>query len=328
MLSIVIYGENRNNAAMKIEQSYLEKIYQEVLQNNQGKVADYIPELKKASPEHFAISLVTTSGQVISVGQADRSVTLQSLSKPFVYGLALEEHGETVVHAKIGVEPTGEAFDSIVELELESHRPFNPMINSGAIATTSLISGKNQAEKLERIHNFFAKFIGHPISVDKAVYLSEKATGDRNRAIAYLMKNFSIIEGEVEEILDLYFQQCSILMSTQEMAWLGVVLANGGVHPKTKERLLKSAHVKNILSLMMSCGMYDTSGKWVFEVGLPAKSGVSGVVLAVVPGVASLAVSSPLLDRHGHSIRGVEVVRRISEDLQLNIFMPKKEMYE
>lgn len=309
---------------MKINREYLEKIFSAIKTNNTGTVADYIPELKKTPEDHFAISIVDINGAVTSVGNVDRNLTLQSLSKPFIYGLALESYGEKIVHNKVGVEPTGDAFNSIIELEEQSHRPFNPMINSGAIATTSFIRGASNSEKINNIIKFFESIVGHSLNIDIAVYLSEKATGHRNRAITYLMKNFNIIEDDVEEVLDLYFQQCSILMNTDDMAMMGATLANGGIQPVSGNRILDKKNVKNILSLMMTCGMYDTSGKWVFEVGLPAKSGVSGVVLAVIPGVAGIAVSSPLLDSHGHSVRGVEVITRISEDFNLNIFMPKE----
>lgn len=308
---------------MQINQDYLDNLYKEISSNTDGTIADYIPELKKTPKEHFAIAVIDINGHTLTAGDANKLLTLQSLSKPFIYGLSLEINGEKTVHNKVGVEPTGDAFNSIIELEEQSHRPFNPMINSGAIATTSLIKGKDKAEKISSILHFFQKIVGHPVNVDLAVYLSEKATGHRNRAITYLMKNFDIIEDDVEDVLDLYFQQCSILMSTTDMAILGATLANGGIQPVSHEKIFDKKNVKNILSLMMTCGMYDTSGQWVFEVGLPAKSGVSGVILAVVPGVGSVAVSSPLLDSHGHSVRGVEVIKRISEDFNLNIFMPK-----
>lgn len=307
---------------MIITEEYLSEIYSEFIKNESGKVADYIPELKKTPSSHFAISFCGVNGERTSIGDFDRLITMQSVSKPFIYGLALEQTGEQEIHLKVGVEPTGEAFNSIIELEEKSHRPFNPMINSGAIAVTSLLKGVDSTEKINLILDFFSRCLGRAVNVDLAVFLSEKKTGDRNRAIGYLLKNFNIIDGNTEEILDLYFQQCSILVSAQDVATLGAILANGGVNPSNSDRIFKKNHVKNILSLMMTCGMYDTSGKWVFEVGLPAKSGVSGFVLAVIPGIGAIAVSSPLLDQYGHSIRGLEVVKRISEDKKLNIFVP------
>lgn len=309
--------------AMKVSEKYLLEIYQQVAFLQDGNVADYIPELKKADPQHFAISVVGCDGESLVAGASQKAITLQSVSKPFSYGLVLEDWGAELVHQKVGVEPTGEAFNSIIELEENSHRPFNPMINSGAIAISSLIQGQDDSQKLLRLMDFFGRFVGHPVHVDLPVYLSEKRTGDRNRAIAYLLKNFGILSGDVESLLDLYFQQCSILMNTEDMAIMAATLANNGIQPKTKERLLKPESVQHILSLMLTCGMYDSAGKWVFEVGLPAKSGVSGAILAVVPGVCGIAVTSPLLDSHGHSCRGLEVIKRIALDCHYNIFQPR-----
>jgi len=308
---------------MDLRQQDLEALYEKVKPDRRGEVASYIPELLKVPEDHFAIAVAGVDGRSLKIGDADHLLTLQSLSKPFVYALALQDCGEKLVHNKVGVEPTGEAFNSIIELEEKSHRPFNPMINSGAIATTSLIRGETPGLRRDRILQYFARFVGHPVAIDQAVFESEKKTGHRNRAIAHLMRNFAILEGDVEATLDLYFQQCSILMNTQDLARMGSVLANGGVCPHSQVEILPARHVQNVLSLMMTCGMYDTSGRWVFDVGLPAKSGVSGVVMAVIPGVGAVAVSSPRLDAHGHSVRGVEVIQRLAESQNLNMFMPK-----
>jgi glutaminase len=306
-----------------LSNEYLTQIFDQYKDLKYGEVASYIPELKKAKPSHFAISVVDCQGQILSVGESELEVTLQSVSKPFSYGFVLEELGIEEVHHKVGVEPTGEAFNSIIELEESSHRPFNPMINSGAIAISSMIPGASDAQKLQSLTEFFGTLVDRTVHVDNTVFLSEKKTGDRNRAIAYLMKNFGILSGDVESILDLYFQQCSILMNTEDMAFMAATLANGGVQPKTGKNIFKAEHVKCCLSLMLTCGMYDSAGRWAFEVGLPAKSGVSGAIIAVVPGVCGIAVTSPLLDEHGHSCRGLEVIKKIAGDHNFNIFNPR-----
>jgi glutaminase len=285
-----------------------------------GEPANYIPELAKADINDFAISIVTTEGNIYKTGNYDKKFTLQSISKPFVYGLALETHGREVVLSKVGVEPTGDAFNSIIELEKQSHRPYNPMINSGAIAISSLIKGENFSKRLEKIIELIENFVGHPVSIDELVFDSEKKTAHRNRAIANLLKHFSIIDGDIEESLDLYFKQCSILVDTVDLATIAATLANGGIQPLNGKKLFESNSNRDILSLMFSCGMYDTAGEWSFSVGLPAKSGVSGGILAVVPGKMGIAIYSPLIDQHGHSVRGVNVLKELSEKYNLSIF--------
>jgi glutaminase len=194
------------------------------------------------------------------------------------------------------------------------------MINSGAIATTSMIPGADSTEKLNRILSWLSRFAGRPLHIDVPVYLSERATGHRNRAIANLMRHFGVIGGNLDEILDLYFQQCSVLATTRDLAWMAATLANNGVHPRTHERVLSPNHVRDVLALMFTCGMYNSAGEWAFTVGLPAKSGVSGGLIAVVPGRMGIAVSSPLLDSHGHSVRGVMALQELARRWRLSVF--------
>ncbi|WP_165066503.1 glutaminase A [Paludisphaera rhizosphaerae] len=283
-----------------------------------GRVASYIPELAKADPEWFGISVVTVDGLRFDVGEADRPFSIQSISKPFIFGLALEDHGRDHVLSKVGVEPTGEAFNSIV-LDEATNRPFNPMVNAGAIATTDLIKGADQIERYKRMLEMFRKYVGREVHVDSATFLSERSTGHRNRAIAHLMLNFGMIEDRVDETLELYFQQCSVLVDCHDLALMGATLANGGVNPATGERALEAPYVKDLLSIMLSCGSYDFAGEWTYRIGLPAKSGVSGGILAVVPGVAGIAVFSPSLDEKGNSVRGVLVCKELSERFGLHI---------
>ena len=286
----------------------------------EGNTANYIPELAKADSNDFAIVIVTTAGKIYKTGNYDKQFTLQSVSKPFVYGLALETHGKEFILSKVGVEPTGDAFNSIIELEKQSHRPYNPMINSGAIAISSLIKGETFLKRSEKILELFENYVGHTVRVDELVFDSEKKTAHRNRAIANLLKHFSIIDGDIEEALDLYFQQCSVLVDTVDLASIAATLANGGVQPVTGKKILEANSSRDILSLMFSCGMYDTAGEWSYTVGLPAKSGVSGGIIAVVPGKMGIAIYSPLIDQHGHSVRGVKVLKELSQKYNLSIF--------
>ncbi len=224
-----------------------------------GKVADYIPELAKADPNWFAISAVTADGSVYEFGDYNQLFTIQSVSKPFVFGLALEDHGRENVLKKVGVEPTGEAFNAIV-LDEASNRPFNPMVNAGAIATADLVKGKDYPDRVTRLTQMFSRYCGRPVNIDNSVFMSERVTGHRNRAIGHLMLNFGMVGDKIEESLELYFQQCSVLVNCHDLAVMGATLANAGVNPITGERAIQQQYVKDLLSVMNSCGMYDYAG--------------------------------------------------------------------
>lgn len=287
---------------------------------NAGHTADYIPELAKVNPNLFATALVTCDGKVFKAGDSAHAFTLQSTSKPFVYGMALQEFGRDFMRSKVGVEPSGEAFNSIVELEKHTHRPYNPMINSGAIAVSSFIQDKDGKTRLERILRLFEDYTGHPMEIDEAVFLSEKNTAHRNRSIAHLLRHFEVIGDDIEESLDLYFKQCSVLVNTTDLATMAATLANNGIQPLTKKEIVKKEFIPDILSLMFTCGMYDSAGEWAYTVGFPAKSGVSGGILTVVPGKFGIATYSPLIDQQGHSIRGVGLIKDLMKMYNLNIF--------
>jgi glutaminase len=286
-----------------------------------GDVATYIPELGRANPEHFAICVATVDGELYATGDADVPFTIQSISKPFVYGLALEDRGIDAVLERIGVEPSGEAFNAI-SLEPATGRPRNPMINAGAIATAGLIAGRDSRDKMDRTLAMLSGFAGHPLEIDNAVYTSERDTGHRNRAIAYLLRNAEILGEDVDEVLDRYFQQCSILVTASDLAMMAATLANGGQHPRTGERVIDHEHVARVLSVMATCGMYDYAGSWLYRVGMPAKSGVAGGVIAVLPGQLGLGVFSPRLDEFGNSTRGVAVCEALSADFGLHLLQP------
>jgi glutaminase len=299
-------------------QSYLDSIHLRFASLMEGAVADYIPELALANPNWFGISIATHDGQVYEVGDTQQPFTIQSLSKPLTYGLALEQNGMDAVLQKIGVEPSGDAFNAI-SLQPGTGRPLNPLINAGAIAACGLIAGHTAAQKVEYIRDTFSKYAGRSLQINDKVYRSESATGHRNRAIGWMLHNFSILDSEPTPTLEAYFQQCAIEINCRDLALMGATLANGGVHPLTGVRALEQDYVRNVLSVMATCGMYDASGEWLYRTGLPAKSGVGGGVLAVQPGRLAIAVFSPLLDAQGNSHRGVAVCRALAEDLHLHL---------
>jgi glutaminase len=298
--------------------SLLREIHTKYLVMRDGAVATYIPELARVAPDQFGIALATVDGHVYDVGDASSLFTIQSISKPLVYGLALRDRGRDAVLARIGVEPSGDTFNAIL-FDERTNRPFNSMVNTGAIATTSLVRGKNTAQRLERILDLLRALSGRRLDIDEGVYRSELATGHRNRAIAYLELNNGTIEGDVDAHLDLYFRQCSVLTTATDLALVAATLAKGGVHPITDERALAAEHVRDVLSVMTTCGMYDYAGEWELRVGLPAKSGVGGGIMAVLPGQLGIGVFSPRLDEHGNSHRGIRVCEELSSRLQLHL---------
>jgi glutaminase len=234
--------------------------------------------------------------------------------------MALEDHGDQFVHSKVGVEPTGEAFNSIIELEKETHRPFNPMINSGAIAIASMIQKRGSIDREARMLNLFSDLANRKLDYNHDVFLSEKKTAHRNRAIGHLLRHFEVIGDDIEESLDLYFKQCSINVNITDLSLMAATLANQGVQPQSKQKIFKDENIAKIISLIFTCGMYDTAGTWAYQVGIPAKSGVSGAIFSIVPGKFGIAAYSPLIDDHGHSIKGVEAIKEFASKLNLNIF--------
>ncbi|MCB1724193.1 MAG: glutaminase A [Chromatiaceae bacterium] len=308
-----------NAARLSPVQRYLDQLHAELAGMTSGEVASYIPELLDVDPDWLGIALVTVDGNVYQVGDSRQGFTIQSISKALTYGLALEDRGLDYVKDHVGVEPSGEAFNSI-SLEPGTGRPLNPMINAGAIATTGMIESGPAVGTMDRILETFSRYSGHPMSINDKVYRSESETGHRNRAIAHLLYGHGILDRAPEEVLDLYFRQCSIVVSARDLAMMGACLANNGVNPITGVVALQSRYVPRLLSVMSTCGMYDYSGSWIFQVGMPAKSGVGGGILAVLPGQFGLGVFSPRLDEKGNSVRGIEACRRLSGDFGLNLF--------
>lgn len=297
----------------------LRSLHERHRHNLDGLVADYIPELARVDPDRFGIAVAVVDGHVYEVGDSRHEFTIQSVSKAFNFGLALQDHGRDALMRRVGVEPTGDPFNSIV-LDEVGNRPPNPMVNAGAIAVTGLVNGADADERWERIIGNLSAFAGRRLEVDESVARSESETGHRNRAIAHLMRGFDMIRPEVDEVLDLYFRQCAVKVHAVDLALMGATLAAGGRQPLTGEQVIGPDETASVLSVMTSCGMYDSSGEWIYRVGLPAKSGVGGGIVAVLPGQAAIGVYSPRLDPKGNSVRGLLVCEELSRELGLHLF--------
>jgi glutaminase len=298
-------------------QSYLDRILAENAAVTDGALADYIPELAAVDPTRFGLSVSSADGYVYESGDADVEFTIQSASKPFTYALALDQLGQAAVDARIGVEPSGEAFNEI-SVDDATKTPKNPMINVGAIAAVSLIPAASPDGQFALIRDFYSACAGRQLALDEAVYRSEKATASRNRAIAYMLDSFDALDGDPDEILDVYYRQCSLKVTSSDLARMAATLARAGVNPFTGRQVTDEAVVVRTLSVMLTCGMYEVAGDWVSAVGMPAKSGVGGGIVAVLPGQLGIGVYSPLLGAKGHSVRGVEVCRSLSAQLGLH----------
>jgi len=305
----------------------MKRILEKVINDNRvwvkdGELASYIPELLNADKEALGICITTLDGEEYFAGDHNTKFTIQSISKVITLMLAICDNGKDYVFSKIGMEPTESAFNSITNLESnELKKPLNPMINAGAIAVVSMIDGENKEEKFNRILRFAMKITGNDsLSINEQVYLSEKATGDRNRALAFFMKSMDIMEGEVEDILDIYFKQCSIEINCRDIARIGAMLANDGVLPWNNQRVLSREVTRIIKTIMVTCGMYDGSGNFAVHIGIPAKSGVGGGVMAAVPRRMGIGVFGPALDEKGNSIGGIKVLEKLSRELDLSIF--------
>jgi glutaminase len=295
----------------------LERIHAELAGERGGQLADYIPELAAADPDRFGLALVSMGGTVYRAGDAE-PFTIQSVSKPFVHALALADNGLDAVLARVSAEPSGEPFNA-VSIEPGTGRPANPMINAGAILTTSLVAGSGPGQRFARIHAALSAFAGRELAVDEATFASERATGDRNRALAYLMRAAGSLTEPVEDACDTYFRQCSVLVTTADIATMAATLANGGVNPRTGERVVGEREAGQVLTVMATCGMYDYSGEWLLRAGLPAKSGVSGCVVAASPAQFGIGLFSPPVDPRGNSVRAVRAARRITEAFELDL---------
>ena len=300
--------------------SYLDEVLQSVAADRTGVLANYIPELAEVDPERLGASIAMVDGELYASGDTDSLFTIQSISKPFVYALALADRGFEKVLDKVGVEPSGEPFNEI-SLEDSSGRPLNPMINAGAITTHSLVGTEtmNPAERMERVISGLSAFAGRSLDVDEAVYSSEIEHAHRNLAIAHMLRSHDILTENPTGVVEGYTRQCSLLVTVQDLAMMAATLANYGIQPVTGEQVVPKTVVRQVLSVMFTCGMYNAAGDWATQVGIPAKSGVGGGIIGAVPGQLGLATFSPRLDVHGNSVRGVSLFERFSSDMGMHV---------
>ncbi|GAA3290115.1 glutaminase A [Arthrobacter citreus] len=298
-------------------ETYLEKIHAEIADLKDGKPYSNIPAMANVDPDNFGIALATADGYVYEIGDTREEFSIQSISKPFTYGLALADRGMEAVDAKVDVEPSGDSFNEI-SLAEGTGRPANAMINAGALTATSLVRGSGGITRFNRILNTYSAFAGRQLSVSERIYRSELKSGHRNHALAYLLRSFDIIESDPAPVIKDYFRQCSVMVNALDLAMMAATLANSGRNPLSNDQVLDIESVERVLSVMTTCGMYDDAGAWLSSVGMPAKSGVGGGTIAVLPGQVGLAVYSPPLDAHGSSVRGVATSQRISHDMQLH----------
>jgi glutaminase len=288
-----------------------------------GKNADYIPYLAQVDSKLFGIAIVTTDNQQLSMGDIKYSFSIQSISKVFSQALAMEEHGPEKVLQKVGNEPTGRAFNSVFAVADMPTHTGNPYVNAGAISTVSLISAKTADEKWNKILDFYSRVAGEKLSLIDEVYKSEAATNTGNKALSMLLAKYDRIYADPFESVDVYTKQCSVGVNVVQLARMGATLANNGKNPQTGEQVIKPENVPHILSTMIMAGLYDGSGGWAWHVGLPAKSGVGGGIVAVVPGKGAIAVFAPPLDEAGNSVKAQKVIQYVANRLDFNLFSPR-----
>ena len=302
--------------------SIVQDAYDKFKNETKGKNADYIPYLAQVDSKLFGIAIVTTDNQVLTKGDVTYSFSIQSISKVFTQALAMETLGPDALFQKVGSEPTGRPFNSpVAVVDMPTHSG-NPYVNAGAIATTSLISGKDANEKWNKILDFYSRAAGEKLSLINDVYKSEAATNTGNKALSMLLAKYDRIYADPFESVDIYTKQCSVGVNATQLARMGATLANNGINPTTGEQVIKAEDVPYILSTMTMAGLYDGSGGWAWHVGLPAKSGVGGGIVAIVPGKGAIAVFAPPLDEAGNSVKAQEVIEYVSNKLNYNLYSP------
>jgi len=305
-----------------VVESVMREAYEKFRNDTKGKNADYIPYLAQVDPKLFGIAIVTTDNQILTLGDVNYSFSIQSISKVFTLALAMEELGSGKVYERVGSEPTGRAFNSVpAVVDMPTHTG-NPFVNAGAIATTSLISGKDTDEKWNKILNFYSRVAGEKLTLIEDVYKSEAATNTGNKALSMLLAKYDRIYADPFESVDIYTKQCSVGVNASQLARMGATLANNGVNPSTGEQVIKREDVPYILSVMAMAGLYDSSGSWAWHVGLPAKSGVGGGIVAIAPGKGAIAVFAPPLDEAGNSVKAQEVIDYVAQKLNYNLYSP------
>jgi glutaminase len=304
-------------------EAVVREAYNKFRSDTSGKNADYIPYLAQVDSKLFGVAIVTTDNQVLTLGDINYSFSIQSISKVFTLAMAMEEIGPEKVFDRVGSEPTGRAFNSVFAVaDMPSHTG-NPFVNAGAIATTSLISGKSADEKWNKILDFYSRVAGEKLTLIDEVYKSEAATNTGNKALSMLLAKYERIYADPFESVDVYTKQCSVGVNVAQLARMGATLANNGKNPTTGEQVIKAEYVPHILATMTMAGLYDGSGGWAWHVGLPAKSGVGGGIVAVMPGKGAIAVFSPRLDEAGNSVKAQQVIQYVANRLDLNVFSPR-----
>jgi glutaminase len=296
----------------------LDSAYAQFKDLKEGANADYIPALAKVDPNIFGIALVTADGRVYTKGDVNSEVSIQSISKVFTMAKVIEERGPQSIPENMGVDATGQVFNSIVAIEQYKGSEMNAMVNPGAITATSMVSGANRDEIWNKILSYYSDFAGRPLSVNQEVFQSEAATNQRNQALAALMGAYGHIKGDTAQATDIYTEQCSVSVNAKDLATMAATLANGGINPLTGKVVMKSENVPEVLAVMATAGLYDDSGKWLYKTGLPAKSGVGGGIIAVAPGKFGIAVISPPLDAAGNSVKAQKTIEAISNALGAN----------
>jgi glutaminase len=304
---------------LEVEQ-FLHEAYGHYRTDDAGAVADYIPALANADPSLFGACIAGVGGNVAEVGDALHPFSIQSVSKAFVFALVCDALGHVEVLDKIGVNGTGLPFNSVMAIELNNDRTMNPMVNAGAMATTSLVPGATAEDKWEFIRAGLSRFAGRDLQVDDEVYRSETETNLRNQGIAHLLDGYGRMYFDPDESTDIYTRQCSLLVTAHDLAIMGATLADGGINPVTEERAIQAHTCKRVLAVMATAGLYERSGDWLYEIGIPGKSGVSGGVVAIAPGKGAIGVFSPKRDEAGNSVRGQKLVKNLSQRLGLNLF--------
>lgn len=302
-------------------QQVVERAFQEFKDVQEGKNADYIKELAKVDPAIFGIVMVDTQGNIYSAGDNFSQVSIQSVSKAFVLSHVLNESGPVVIKEKVGANATGFPFNSIIAMEINRESGINSMVNAGAIATTSLVNGATADDKWNAIVNKLSEFAGRPLEVDEPVYISEAGDNQRNVAQAQLLKAYNKIYFDADQSVDIYTRQCALSVHARDLATMAATLASGGINPITKKRVVSTEAVSYTLPVMATAGLYENSGKWLYQTGLPGKSGVGGALIAVVPGKFGIAVVSPPLDEAGNSVKGQLAINYIVEKLKLNPYL-------
>ncbi|MBX3355664.1 MAG: glutaminase A [Phycisphaeraceae bacterium] len=311
--------------APEIVARLVQESYERFRQVDEGTVADYIPALAKVRRDLFGICVVGVNGGVHHAGDAEHEFSIQSVSKPFVFALICQAIGLEDARAKLGVNATGLPFNSVMAVELNSARTMNPMVNAGAIASTSLAPGSTAEAKWAFIVDGLSRFAGRQLELDREIYESEAATNLRNRGIAKLLEGYERMYFDALAAVDIYTKQCSLRVSAKDLAVMGATLADGGVNPITRERVVDAAVCKRVLAVLATAGLYETSGDWLFDIGLPGKSGVGGGIVTIAPGKGGLGTFAPALDEAGNSVKGQCVARFLSERLGLNLFASKPE---